>query len=184
MDCSPPGSSVHGILQARILEWIVRPSSRGLPTWGSNLHLLHCRQILNPLSHLRSPSKVASVALEALLLPLGMGGGQNHGNSQPSHILKGLVWAKHLLRVPHTPKSPVCDLLWLFYFSIWLPSTYHWTMKCFHLENNCYLKYQKNSLVVQWLELHVLNGEGLGLIPVWGTNIPQTSSHRQKKRKF
>ena len=29
MDCSPPGSSVHGILQARILEWIVIPFSRG-----------------------------------------------------------------------------------------------------------------------------------------------------------
>ena len=29
MDCSPPGSSVHGILQARILEWVVKPSSRG-----------------------------------------------------------------------------------------------------------------------------------------------------------
>ena len=29
MDCSPPGSSVHGILQARILEWVVAPSSRG-----------------------------------------------------------------------------------------------------------------------------------------------------------
>ena len=29
MDCSPPGSSVHGILQARILEWVVLPSSRG-----------------------------------------------------------------------------------------------------------------------------------------------------------
>ena len=29
MDCSPPGSSVHGILQARILEWITMPSSRG-----------------------------------------------------------------------------------------------------------------------------------------------------------
>ena len=27
--CSPPGSSVHGILQARILEWVVMPSSRG-----------------------------------------------------------------------------------------------------------------------------------------------------------
>ena len=27
-DCSPPGSSVHGILQARILEWIAMPSSR------------------------------------------------------------------------------------------------------------------------------------------------------------
>ena len=29
MDCSPPGSSVHGILQARILEWIAMPFSRG-----------------------------------------------------------------------------------------------------------------------------------------------------------
>ena len=29
MDCSPPGSSVHEILQARILEWVVMPSSRG-----------------------------------------------------------------------------------------------------------------------------------------------------------
>ena len=28
-DCSPPGSSVHGILQARMLEWVPMPSSRG-----------------------------------------------------------------------------------------------------------------------------------------------------------
>ena len=28
MDCSPPGSSVHGILQARILEWVAVPFSR------------------------------------------------------------------------------------------------------------------------------------------------------------
>ena len=30
-DCSPPGSSVHGILQARILEWVAMPSSRSSP---------------------------------------------------------------------------------------------------------------------------------------------------------
>ena len=29
MDCSPPGSLVRGILQARILEWVAVPSSRG-----------------------------------------------------------------------------------------------------------------------------------------------------------
>ena len=29
MDCSPPGSSVHGILQARLLEWVVISYSRG-----------------------------------------------------------------------------------------------------------------------------------------------------------
>ena len=29
MDCSPSGSSVHGISQARILEWVAIPFSRG-----------------------------------------------------------------------------------------------------------------------------------------------------------
>ena len=29
MDCSPPGSTVHGVLQARILEGVAMPSSRG-----------------------------------------------------------------------------------------------------------------------------------------------------------
>ena len=29
VDCSPPGSSVHGILQARILEWVAISFSRG-----------------------------------------------------------------------------------------------------------------------------------------------------------
>ena len=34
MDCSPPGSSVYGILQARILEWIAVRFSRGFPNPG------------------------------------------------------------------------------------------------------------------------------------------------------
>ena len=29
MDCSPPGSSVHEIFQARILEWVAISSSKG-----------------------------------------------------------------------------------------------------------------------------------------------------------
>ena len=33
-DCSPPGSSVHGILQARILEWVAMPSPRDFPDPG------------------------------------------------------------------------------------------------------------------------------------------------------
>ena len=42
MDSSPPGSYVHGILQARILEWVSMFSSRGsFLTQGSNLCLLH-----------------------------------------------------------------------------------------------------------------------------------------------
>ena len=34
MDCSPPGSSVHGILQARILKWVAISSSRDLAKPG------------------------------------------------------------------------------------------------------------------------------------------------------
>ena len=47
MDCSPPGSSVHGILQARILQ--VGSHSllqQILLTQGLDLGLRHCRQIL------------------------------------------------------------------------------------------------------------------------------------------
>ena len=51
MECSPPDSSAHEVLQARILEWVAMSSSQGIfLTQGSNLHLLrllHCRQILH-----------------------------------------------------------------------------------------------------------------------------------------
>ena len=43
MDCSLPGSSVHGISQARILEWVVISSSRALNP--HLLYLLHCSGI-------------------------------------------------------------------------------------------------------------------------------------------
>ena len=41
MDYSPPGSSVHGISQSRILEWVVIFLLQGIfPTQGLNTHLL------------------------------------------------------------------------------------------------------------------------------------------------
>ena len=47
MDCSLPGSFVHGILEARILEWAAISFSRGYP---ENSGLLYCREILYHLS--------------------------------------------------------------------------------------------------------------------------------------
>ena len=59
MDCSPLGSSVHRIFQARILEWVTIILLQGIfPTQELNPHLvwlLHCRQILYPLSCQGSP---------------------------------------------------------------------------------------------------------------------------------
>ena len=56
IDCSPPGSSVHGVFQARILEWVEESLLQGiLPTQGSIPHLLHLlhRQVGSlPLNHL------------------------------------------------------------------------------------------------------------------------------------
>ena len=50
------GSSVHGVLQARILQWVAIPFSRGIfPTKGSNSCLLLCRQILNLVNYQGSP---------------------------------------------------------------------------------------------------------------------------------
>ena len=59
MDYSLPGSSVHGIFQARILEWVAMASSRGIfPTQGLNPGLLHSRQILYQLSYQGSPCEL------------------------------------------------------------------------------------------------------------------------------
>ena len=56
MDHSAPGSSVPGILQARILEWVAMPSSRGSSRpQGLNLPLLHWQVDSVLLSHQGSP---------------------------------------------------------------------------------------------------------------------------------
>ena len=41
VDCSPPGSSVHGILQARILKWVAIPFSRG-SSWPRDWTWVSC----------------------------------------------------------------------------------------------------------------------------------------------
>ena len=48
---NPPGSCVHGLLQARILEWVAVPFSRASSPLRLNPGLLHCRQILYHLNH-------------------------------------------------------------------------------------------------------------------------------------
>ena len=55
MDCSPPGSSVHGIFQTRILERVVISSSRGyLPDSGIKPASFCISRLLYPLSRLES----------------------------------------------------------------------------------------------------------------------------------
>ena len=65
MDYSVPGSSVHEILQARILEWVASYLLQGIfPTQRLNPGLPHCKRILYHLDHQGSPKGFKLVELE------------------------------------------------------------------------------------------------------------------------
>ena len=67
--CDPMDYTVHGILQARILEWAAVLLSKGIfPTQGSNPGLPNCRQILYQLSQEGSPK-----ILELAAIPFSKG---------------------------------------------------------------------------------------------------------------
>ena len=51
MDYSSPGSTVHGIFQRKILEWVAIPFSKSLPNAGIEPRYPHFRQILYHLRH-------------------------------------------------------------------------------------------------------------------------------------
>ena len=64
MDCSLPGSSVHGILQARILEWVAMPPHPpgDLPNLGIEPRSPTLQAVLYCLSHQGSPRILEWVA--------------------------------------------------------------------------------------------------------------------------
>ena len=62
MGCSPPVSSVHGILQTRILEWVDMPSNPGIEPVSSALQADSL-----PLCHLTSPSVCYTVETNTIL---------------------------------------------------------------------------------------------------------------------
>ena len=61
MDCSPPGSSVHGILQARRLEW----GAMSFPTQGLNRGLLHGQVDSLLRNHQGSPQSYHSAGVSS-----------------------------------------------------------------------------------------------------------------------
>ena len=63
MDCSPPESSVHGISQGRILEWVAISFSRGSSWLTLDLGLLHWQVDAFPVSNLGGPMLHMGVSL-------------------------------------------------------------------------------------------------------------------------
>ena len=80
--CDPMDYTVHGILQARIVEWAAFPLSRGIfPTQGSNPGPPHCWRILYQLSHKGSPR-----ILEWVAYPSSSGSSQPRNRTRVSCI--------------------------------------------------------------------------------------------------
>ena len=68
-DCSPPGSSLHGVLQARILEWVAMPFSRESSPPRDRTHISWIgRWILYHWATMRSPIVQRSPILDSRFL--------------------------------------------------------------------------------------------------------------------
>ena len=72
MDCSLPGSSVHGILQARILQWVAMPSSRG-SSWPRDQTHISCGSctaggFFTTLQHLYQMILLSLISLTSCIL--------------------------------------------------------------------------------------------------------------------
>ena len=60
--CDPMDHTIHGLLQARILEWVAIPFSRGSSQPRDWIQVSHCKWILYQLSHQGSPRILKWVA--------------------------------------------------------------------------------------------------------------------------
>ena len=106
MDYSPPGSSVHGIFKARILEEVAISFPGDLPNPGMELLstcLLHWQVDSLPLSHLESPRLVQILTIdgktrkhERVSHPVMSKSLHLNDCSQPVSSIHGILWARTL----------------------------------------------------------------------------------------
>jgi len=111
MDCSPPGSSVHGILQARLLEWVVMPSFSAAAAAAKSLQ--SCPTLSDPMDWQPTrllhpwdfPGKCTGVGCHCLLQ------GRDLVNYKSSYM----TWIQVLW---YWTSSPLCVLSFHFFNSL------------------------------------------------------------------
>ena len=141
VDCSPPGSSVHGILQARILEWVAISSSRGSSRPRDRTCISCLAGGFLPTEPPGKPFAVsASIGKHAT--SWNRGAGRGHRGRQELRVeFEGVSSASACGAEDEVIKKLVLLLT---------PSRCSWG----------------TSIVVQWLGIHACNAGGLGSIPV------------------
>ena len=107
MDCSLPGSSVHGFLQARVLEWVAMPSSRGYSRPRDHFRLLHWQVgsfTLGPCGRpsVRIPARNAQYTPFRIICRVSWRGSlQREEQGAGSHRTSALSWRLLVLGLLH-----------------------------------------------------------------------------------
>ena len=107
--CSPQGSSVHGISQARILEWVAISFSRGIfSTQESSPYLLHWQADPLAMSHLESP--LCKIGIH-YIIPLECGSDVQIACAiiQTPQVLS--LQVRELFLVASTTRCPPCGVI-------------------------------------------------------------------------
>ena len=127
-----PGSSVHGIFQARILEWVAISFSReSSQLQGSNPGLPHCRQMLLPSEPPGKPAKVMGGNLKAkavifhlwMIFPGGCEGSTWERTPSPANT-RSCHWETGVQKGPRGTLSAARAKRLLGYLDIY-PRSYH-----------------------------------------------------------
>ena len=116
IDCSPPGSSVPGILQARILEWVAIPSSRGSSRCRDQTRISYVscigRQVLYHQLQLGSPTPKYTIFIQIRV----SGGTQNQKDrgKDPGKSFQTARWTTGrdtIIRLGQSPQRLItCNL--------------------------------------------------------------------------
>ena len=105
MDCSLTGSSVHGILQARILEWVAMPSSRGSSQPRDKTRVSYISHIAGrvfTLSHQGSPLSISATRSPG---NMGVRAGQWGNGTPPTFLFR---FHKHFFDPENCVKRKEC----------------------------------------------------------------------------
>ena len=137
MDCSPPGFSVRGILQARIVEWVAISFSRGFspPRDGTRISRID-RWILY---HWVTTLHMAITAWGT--------GGSTHGHDQLPSCYTLAKWLPHSHRVGCEKFKDIYSLVPQSYHDNWIK----WNSKRYSINPKEGMK--RTSRVVQWLRI-------------------------------
>ena len=133
MDCSPPGFSVHGILQARILEWVAISFSKG-STWPRDwAHVFYIGRQIFHLGATRETTMKVRRGSQSVTTPYG-----EHKIPAPdsSDAYERNDSAPRLLHLPIHRKL-LTFLTWDIWFSLILRNTFDVPITCSLLQKFC-----------------------------------------------